>query len=96
MGKLFSLFNRRQNVIQPAVTRQRQSLNAPISSQNINLYFDQFVVDISRLDKNIGSLNTLYNEVANLLDGRLDSATPRLLLLPRNGYDHLWSKSFIR
>ena len=95
MGKLFSLFNRRQNVMQPAVTRQRQPLNAPISSQNINLYFDQFVVDISRLDKNIDSLNVLYDEAANLLDARLDYATPRLLLLPRNGHDHLWSKSFI-
>lgn len=81
MGKLFSFFNRRQNVIEPITTRQRQPLNAPLDSKKINLYFDQFVVDVSRLDKNIDQLNNLYDEVAELLDAKLDSATPRLLLL---------------
>lgn len=80
MAKLFSLFNRRQNVIEPNVSRQRQQLNGPIDSKKINLYFDQFVLDIARLDKNIGDLNSLYDEVASILDARLESSTPRLLL----------------
>jgi predicted patatin/cPLA2 family phospholipase len=95
MGKLFSLFNRRQNVIEPSVTRQRQPLNAPLDSKKINLYFDQFVVDVSRLDSNIDKLNASYDEVAELLDAKLDSATPRLLLLPGNGNDYIWSKNFL-
>lgn len=81
MAKLFSIFNRRQNIIEPAMIRQRQSINAPLVSKNMNLYFDQFVVDVARLDKNIDNLNNLYDEVATMLDARLDSATPRLLLL---------------
>ncbi len=95
MGKLFSLFNRRQNVIEPNISRQRQPLNAPLDSRKMNLYFDQFVVDISRLDKNIDKLNDTYNEVAELLDAKLDSATPRLLLLSGNGNDYIWSKNFL-
>ncbi len=81
MAKLFSLFNKRQNIIEPTITRQRQSINAPLNSKNMNLYFDQFVVDIARLDKNIDKLNVLYDEVSNILDARLDSATTRLLFL---------------
>lgn len=80
MGKLFSLFNRRQNVIEPNISRQRQPLNAPIDSNKINLYFDQFILDVARLDKNLKDLDSSYDEVADLLDSRIESATPRLLL----------------
>lgn len=81
MAKLFSIFNRRKNTVQPLLSRQRQAFKGSIDSEKINLYFDQFLVDIARLHKNLENLSNSYSEVSNLLDSRLDSATPRLLYI---------------
>lgn len=61
------------------MSRQRMPYKGSISSEKINLHLDQFVADIARLHARLEDLNSSYNEVANILDARLDSATPRLL-----------------
>ena len=76
MGKLYSLFNRRKNTIQPNLSRQRLNYNGPIESEILNLYYDQFYLDIARLSKNAAMLESKIDEVNDLCDGALTAATP--------------------
>lgn len=54
----------------------RQSFNAPISSEKINLFNDQFVVDVSRLSDKTSELDQKLEEANsfNFIDS--ESATP--------------------
>lgn len=76
MSKSYSLFNRREIIFQPNLTRQRIPFNGPVSSEMLNLYYDQLVLDIARLSKNIELIESLLDEANNLTDSNLDSATP--------------------
>lgn len=76
MPKSYSLFNRRKNIFQPNFLRQRQVYNGPISSEKLNLFNDQFVVDVARLVKNSDEISEKIEEINQLYENNLDSATP--------------------
>lgn len=76
MAKLFSIFNRRENVYQPIFTRSRQQYNAPISSEKLNLLNDQFVVDVARLGSHTDDLSSKIDEANQLNFMNLESSTP--------------------
>ena len=79
MAKTYSLFNKRKNTFQPNTSRQRTPFNGPISSGTLNLYYDQLMLDIARLSKNTDEIYSAIDEISDLCDNNLDSATPRLL-----------------
>lgn len=76
MAKLFSIFNRRENIFQPIFTRNRQEYNAPISSEKMNLLNDQFVVDVARLSIHAENIGEKINEANELNFMNLESSTP--------------------
>jgi len=76
MAKTYSLFNKRKNTFQPNITRQRTPFNGPISSNALNLYYDQLMLDIARLSKNTENIYGAIAEISDLCDNSLDSATP--------------------
>jgi len=76
MPKMYSLFNRRKNIFQPNLLRNRQSYNGPISSQNLNLFNDQFVVDAARLSDKASEIEDKIEEVVQLRSDSLNQATP--------------------
>jgi hypothetical protein len=73
---MFSLFNRRKNIYQPNITRNRQPYSAPLSSENLNLYYDQFIVDVARLRNNISLIDSKIEEIISLRSDDIDQATP--------------------
>jgi hypothetical protein len=76
MGKIYSLFNKRTNIFEPILSRDRQPYSAPISSESLNLHLDQFIVDISRLRNNVDKIETKIEEVKLLISNQVDQATP--------------------
>jgi hypothetical protein len=76
MAKTYSLFNKRKNTFQPNISRQRIPFNGPISSNTLNLYYDQLMLDIARLSKNTDNIYGAISEISDLCDNGLDSATP--------------------
>lgn len=76
MPKMYSLFNRRQNIYQPNISRNRQPYSAPISSEDLNLYYDQFVVDVARLKNNISAIDEKIEEIVSLRSDSIDQETP--------------------
>lgn len=76
MSKVFSFFNRRKNIFQPNLSRQRQPYSGPISSEKLNLFYDQFVVDVARLDNKVQEISSKIEEIKSLCDNDLESATP--------------------
>lgn len=73
---MYSLFNRRKNIYQPNLSRNRQPYSAPISSEALNLYYDQFVMDVAKLGQNIDSINSKIEEIVSLRSDDLNQATP--------------------
>jgi hypothetical protein len=76
MSKIYSLFNKRTNIFEPTLSRDRQPYSAPISSGSLNLHFDQLIVDISRLRNNVDKIETKIEEVISLISNQIDQATP--------------------
>lgn len=76
MPKSFSFFNRRKNVFQPNLSRQRQPYSGPISSEKLNLFYDQFVLDTARLKNKIEEISLKIEEIKTLSDNDLESSTP--------------------
>lgn len=76
MPKSYSFFNRRENIFQPNITRQRISYNGPISSEKLNLYYDQLRLDFGRLDLKIDEIEQYIEQIKDLLENNLDLATP--------------------
>jgi hypothetical protein len=76
MPKSYSFFNRRENIFEPNITRQRIPFNGPISSERLNLYYDQMRLDLGRLGKNIQEIEATINDIKDLIENNLDLATP--------------------
>lgn len=76
MSRTYSLFNKRTNIYEPNLSRQRQPFSGPISSEALNLFYDQFVVDAARLDNNIKNINDKIDDLISLRSEFLDQATP--------------------
>jgi hypothetical protein len=80
MPKMYSLFNRRKNIFQPNLIRNRQAYNGPISSESLNLFNDQFIVDVARLSEKSIEIENKIQEIVQLRSESLESATPGLYL----------------
>lgn len=76
MPKSYSFFNRRENIFEPNITRQRIPYNGPISSERLNLYYDQLRLDFARLGKNINDIEAIIETIKDLMENNLDLATP--------------------
>ena len=76
MTKMYSMFNRRENIFQPNLVRNRQPYSGPISSDRLNLFYDQFIVDVARLEKRSEEINSKIEEIVDLRSDNLDQATP--------------------
>lgn len=76
MAKMYSKLNRRKTIYQPNLSRNRQPYAAPIPSEFLNLFYDQFVMDVARLRENINDINSKIEEIIELRDESFDAATP--------------------
>jgi hypothetical protein len=76
MPYTYSDVNRRENIVQPNLTRQRMPYSGPISSEKFNLFNDQFIVDVARLLKNTEDIESKISEAYSFLELDLEAATP--------------------
>jgi hypothetical protein len=64
MTKSYSKLNRKNMVLEPNLSRQRLSFKGPIPSKVLNLYYDQFVVDCSRLSVMADEVDAEANQLS--------------------------------
>lgn len=76
MAKSYSEENKRDEIKEPNLSRQRLPFLGPIPSQVLNLHQDQFIVDCSRLDDNADNLTSLIYQLSVDYSSDFDLATP--------------------
>jgi len=76
MTKSYSNENKRKTVFEPNLSRQRLPYKGPVPSNVLNLYYDQFIVDYSRLSKHAEELEEMLLDAASDYSNVFDSATP--------------------
>lgn len=72
----YSENNRRENIFEPLLNRQRLAYKGPVSSASLNLASDQFFMDVKRLDQKTELLQDLINQASQMSRNDMDSATP--------------------
>jgi hypothetical protein len=76
MTKSYSKLNRKNMVLEPNLSRQRLSFKGPIPSKVLNLYYDQFVVDCSRLSVMADEVDAEANQLSIDYANDFSLATP--------------------
>lgn len=76
MAISYSDFNRRENVFEPSVQKHRLPYKGPVPSGALNLFNDQFLLDINRLKKRIEDLNDSLDLISQMTGNNLNLATP--------------------
>jgi hypothetical protein len=72
----YSNFNRRENIFEPSVQKNRLTYKGPVPSSLINLFNDQFLLDVNRLKKKIDELNESLEYISQMTGNDLNLATP--------------------
>ena len=66
MAITHSLFNKRENIMEPNLQKHRLIYKGPVSSATLNLVNDQFLLDINRLSEKINNLNNKILQISNM------------------------------
>ncbi len=76
MSISYSENNKRENIFEPLLNRQRLVYKGPVPSSILNLANDQLLMDINRLHKKLEILERLIDQSASMSRNDLNLATP--------------------
>jgi hypothetical protein len=76
MAISYSENNKRENIFEPLLSRQRLVYKGPIPSGVINLFNDQIFVDFKRLNQKADDLDSKIQDIGALSKNDLNLATP--------------------
>jgi hypothetical protein len=76
MAISYSENNKRTNTFEPLVSRVRLPYKGPVRSSIFNLFNDQFLMDIHRLNNKTSELETLITTLSDMSRNDLNQATP--------------------
>jgi hypothetical protein len=76
MALSYSENNKRQNTFEPLLSRVRLPYKGPVASSAINLFNDQILMDLHRLDNKTLELESLITTLSGMSRNDLNLATP--------------------